>query len=147
MSMIQKSMALCLLSGASITIAAAQVPPGAAKAIGQVLYAQQAAWNRGDIAAFMEGYLRSDSLVFVGSSGPQYGWQNTYERYLRTYDTPEKMGQLSFTIVQMSMLGKKHCRMLGRWHLKRSIGDIGGYFTLIWLRTPGGWKIIADHTS
>jgi ketosteroid isomerase-like protein len=116
-------------------------------AIQQVLDNQMEAWNRGDIAAFMEGYLRSDSLIFVGSSGPQYGWQNTYDRYLRTYDTPEKMGKLTFTVVQMSMLGKKHCRMLGKWHLARTIGDVGGYFTLIWQRTNKGWKIIADHTS
>lgn len=138
---------LSLALGGWCTQGTAQVPAKVATALTGVLQQQQNAWNRGDIAAFMEGYLRSDSLVFVGSSGPQYGWQNTYQRYLRSYDTPEKMGKLTFTVVQMSMLGKKHCRMLGKWHLSRSIGDVGGYFTLIWQRTPQGWKIIADHTS
>ena len=125
----------------------AQVPAKKAIAISEVLAWQEAAWNRGDIAAFMEGYLKSDSLIFVGGTGPQYGWQNTYERYLRTYDSPEKMGQLKFSVLQMSMLGKKHCRVLGKWHLTRSVGDVGGFFTLIFKRTKVGWKIIADHTS
>ena len=34
-----------------------------------VMAAQMDAWNQGDLEGFMEGYWRSDSLLFVGKSG------------------------------------------------------------------------------
>lgn len=116
-------------------------------AIQQVLDRQMTAWNKGDIAAFMEGYLHDEALTFVGSAGPQYGWQNTYKRYLRTYDSPEKMGTLLFDILKMEKLGRKNYLILGKWHLTRSVGDLGGTFTLIFRRIKGEWKIVYDHTS
>ena len=36
---------------------------------------QQAAWNRGDIDAFMEGYDRADSTTFVSGDEITHGWQ------------------------------------------------------------------------
>ena len=44
-------------------------------AIVKILYEQQEDWNKGDIDAFMQGYLKSDQLVFSGASGPIYGWE------------------------------------------------------------------------
>lgn len=52
------------------------------QAIVQLMQEQEAAWNRGDIKAFMQGYWKNDSLTFTGSSGLTYGWQNTYDGYL-----------------------------------------------------------------
>ena len=43
-------------------------------AVIDILYKQQSAWNSGDIDAFMEGYLKSENLIFSGSNGPIYGW-------------------------------------------------------------------------
>ena len=116
-------------------------------AIRALLQRQQDDWNRGDIAAFMTGYWKSDSLTFTGSAGITYGWNRTYENYLRRYDSREKMGQLRFTLLELRPLGKDHFEVIGKWHLQRSIGDVGGHFTLLLRRFPEGWKIIADHTS
>jgi hypothetical protein len=116
-------------------------------AISQLLMQQQADWNRGDISAFMEGYWKSDRLTFTGAAGITYGWQATYQRYLRTYDSPEKMGQLQFTLLEFKPLGKKYFSVIGKWQLRRTAGDIGGYFTLLLRRFRRGWLIIADHTS
>ena len=35
-----------------------------------VIEKQEKAWNDGDINTFMQGYLKSEHLVFNGSSGP-----------------------------------------------------------------------------
>lgn len=116
-------------------------------AISQLLMRQQADWNRGDIPAFMEGYWKSDRLTFTGAGGITYGWQATYQRYLRTYDSPEKMGQLQFTLLEFRPLGKQYFSVIGKWQLRRTVGDIGGHFTLLLRRFRQGWLIIADHTS
>jgi ketosteroid isomerase-like protein len=116
-------------------------------AIRTVLNTQEAAWNKGDIEGFMQGYWKHDSLIFIGSNGPRYGWENTLERYRQSYNTPEKMGQLHFTIINIEFLSKENCRVLGKWDLKRTIGDAGGYFTLVFRKFRNGWKIVYDHTS
>ncbi|HMP95120.1 MAG TPA: nuclear transport factor 2 family protein, partial [Phnomibacter sp.] len=105
----------------------------------QLLLTQQQAWNRGDIPAFMQGYWNSDSLVFTGSSGPVYGWQNTLNRYLKAYDSPAKMGTLNFGFLRWYPLGTDHYMLLGTWHLTREAGNVGGFFTLIFRRFANGW--------
>jgi ketosteroid isomerase-like protein len=115
--------------------------------IRQILQVQENAWNRGDIPAFMEGYWKSDSLLFTGASGPTKGWQATLDNYRKRYDSPEKMGKLQFSLLQLTPLGNTHYMVVGKWHLSRSIGDAGGYFTLIFRKFGAAWRIIADHTS
>ncbi|MEM9723098.1 MAG: nuclear transport factor 2 family protein, partial [Bacteroidota bacterium] len=117
-------------------------------AIKQVMSMQENAWNEGDIPQFMEGYWKSDSLLFIGSSGPTYGWQATYERYERVYPDRKTMGQLQFDILEIRSLGQNYARLIGKFHLKREeIDDLEGYFTLIWKKIGGKWLIISDHTS
>lgn len=108
---------------------------------------QQEAWNRFDIDAFMEGYWRSDSLKFIGSSGIRSGWEATRERYIETYGSPEKMGALTFEILSLQPLGVDHCLLTGRYRLVRQSDSPTGIFTLVFGRTASGWNILYDHTS
>lgn len=108
-----------------------------------MLDAQVAAWNRGDIDAFMEGYWKSDDLVFKSGEAEQRGWRATIDRYKRTYDTREKMGTLSFSDLRI----EPDHTVTGRWHLTRAAGDIGGGFTLQFRRFPEGWRIVRDETT
>ena len=117
------------------------------KAINDVLSAQQAAWNRGDVDAFLVGYWRSPELTFSGSSGVSRGWDGVVARYKKSYPNHAAMGQLEFSDLEFRFLGPDAALVLGRWHLKRESGDIGGVFTLVWQKFPDGWKIIHDHTS
>jgi ketosteroid isomerase-like protein len=116
-------------------------------AIRMVLYAQQAAWNRGDVDAFLVGYWQSPELTFSGSSGVSRGWDGVLTRYKKNYPDRAAMGELEFSALEFRFLGKDAALVLGKWHLKRQPGDIGGVFTLVWQRFPEGWKIIHDHTS
>ena len=66
-------------------------------AIRALLAAQTKAWNEGNLADFMEGYLPSDSLLFVGKSGPTYGFNNTLNNYKKGYPDTASMGKLTVT--------------------------------------------------
>ncbi len=108
---------------------------------------QAAAWNRGDIDAYMDGYVRGDALTFSSGGETHRGWDQTRERYAKRYPTPEAMGELTFSELETQFLGERHALSLGRWHLRRESGDIGGNFSLVWRRASGVWRILHDHTS
>jgi len=116
-------------------------------AITTVLDAQQAAWNRGDVDAFLAGYWHSPELTFSGSNGVSRGWDGVMARYKKNYPDRAAMGQLDFSELEFRFLGPDAALVLGHWHLKRDKGDIGGVFSLVWQRFPEGWKIVHDHTS
>ena len=117
------------------------------KAIQAILQNQTAAWNKGDLDAFMVGYWKSDSLVFMGKSGPTYGYKNTLANYKKNYPDTSHMGKLNFDIVSIKPLSKNHFFVIGKWFLKRTVGDVNGIYTLVFKKTKTGWKIISDHSS
>jgi ketosteroid isomerase-like protein len=125
----------------------ATVEDGDRRAIVAVLTAQQSAWNRGDIPAFLEGYWRSPELTFSGSDGIVRGWDNVLARYKKSYADRSEMGTLDFSQLEFRSLSAGSALVLGHWHLARTNGDIGGVFTLVWQRFPEGWRIVHDHTS
>ena len=116
-------------------------------AIRKVLGTQTAAWNRGDIKSFMIGYWENDSLMFIGKSGVTYGWTNTLNNYKKSYPDTTAMGKLSFNIISVKRLSKKYYHVVGKWFLKRSVGDLSGHYTLLFQKVNGNWVIIADHSS
>jgi len=116
-------------------------------AIRKVLAAQNDAWNRGDIDGFMKGYWENDSLMFIGKSGVTYGWTNTLNNYKRGYPDTASMGKLIFTLIQVKRLSRDYYHITGKWFLKRSVGDVGGHYTLVFRKINGQWVIISDHSS
>ena len=112
-----------------------------------VLSKQTAAWNQGDFDQFMVGYLYTDSLMFIGKSGITYGYAATLSNYKKSYSGADKMGKLSFEILHLKKLGRKHYLVVGKWSLKRTAGDVGGYYTLTFEKQNNGWVIVADHSS
>jgi uncharacterized protein (TIGR02246 family) len=112
-----------------------------------VLEAQAAAWNRGDLEKYMDGYARSADTVFVSGDRVTRGWQTVLERYKKAYDSRDKMGVLTFSDVEINVLSKDAAIVLGRWHLQRSKDEPHGRFTLLFRKTTAGWKIVHDHTS
>ena len=118
----------------------------AAKEIRKVMDDQAAAWNRGDLEAFMQGYWNSEKLVFVGSEVTR-GWQPTLDRYKRTYGTREKMGTLTFSDLEVTLLSNDAAVVLGSWSLARATDNPHGKFTLVFRKFKEGWRIVMDHTS
>ncbi len=112
-----------------------------------VMDEQAAAWNRGDVDAFMRGYWNSGELVFVSGDGVTRGWQPTLDRYKKNYNSREKMGALKFSDLEISVLSKNVALVLGSWSLTRASDNPKGKFTLIFRKMNDGWRIVHDHTS
>jgi ketosteroid isomerase-like protein len=115
--------------------------------IRKVLDDQVKAWNKGDIESFMQGYWKNDSLMFIGKSGINWGWQRTLENYRKGYPDTTAMGKLSFDIIVMKKLSPEYFYVVGKWMLKRSTGDLSGHYNLLFKNINGSWMIIADHSS
>lgn len=130
------------------------VPGRAAAEIGErqrevlnVLAAQVKAWNEGDIDGYMEGYARSDSLRFASGGQVTYGWTSTMERYKDRYSSKRKMGTLTFSDLDVTLISDDAALVFGRWNLERRHDKPWGLFTLLLRRTDDGWRIVHDHTS
>jgi len=113
----------------------------------KVMKFQENAWNSGDINSFMEGYIKSDELVFSGKSGPVYGWNETKNRYLKNYPDTQTMGQLKFSVNKIRSVSSDVAFLIGEYYLTRSTEDSYGHFTLFWKKINNKWLIISDHTS
>lgn len=116
-------------------------------AVRKILDQQTKAWNRGDITAFMQGYWQNDSLIFIGKSGINWGWTKTLENYKRAYSDTTAMGKLSFDVILVNKLSPEYYYIVGKWMLTRRIGDLGGYYNLLFRKISGRWFIVADHSS
>jgi uncharacterized protein (TIGR02246 family) len=110
----------------------------------------EAAWNRGDLAAFAAWYEDAPATTFIGREVTRGGVQAILDRYQRGYGSAEKRGTLAYSEMEVRPLGKDYALMLGKFALKRTAaggGDASGRFTLVWKKTRAGWRIIHDHTS
>jgi ketosteroid isomerase-like protein len=119
----------------------------AKNAIRKVMDEQVVAWNNGDIDGFMKGYWNSPDMTFVSGTNVTKGWQPTLERYKKGYDSKAKMGVLTFSDLDITVLSKESAVVLGKWSLKRDADNPNGLFTLTFRKIKEGWRIILDHTS
>ena len=147
--MISKALAiLSLLIFSSIAF----VSSNNEKEIESVLTTQSKCWNDGDIDGFMQTYWKSEDLTFSGGGKMTRGWQQTLDRYKKSYPKG-KMGALKFDGLEVTMLSDDAALVLGNWHLSISQKDdeadskVGGNFSLVLRKLDGAWKIIHDHSS
>jgi ketosteroid isomerase-like protein len=138
---------ICNILVPALVCAEPEEPSNSVAEIQSVLTVQQDAWNRGDIDAFMNGYARSPSTVFVSQDDVSRGWETVRDRYRIKYSDRSIMGTLSFSDTEVTMLSPDAAVVLGRWKLKRANDEPHGRFTLILKRLPEGWRIVHDHTS
>lgn len=138
---------MCYILMAALVCAAPEQGSSPVAEIQSVLTAQQAAWNRGDIDAFMNGYGRSAPTVFVSGDEVSRGWETVRDRYRVKYSDRTNMGTLNFSDIEVTILSSDAAVVLGRWRLKRANDEPHGRFTLIFKRLPEGWRIVHDHTS
>ena len=107
------------------------------KKITDLLDKQVGAWNKGNLEKFMDTYWKSEDLVFVGSKGVTYGWQQTLRNYKSSYPNKRAMGNLRFNIMDIRKIDKRSIFVIGRFFLTRKAGDVNGHFTLV-IQKKGG---------
>jgi ketosteroid isomerase-like protein len=141
--------ALLFTACAPNTISTSNRAESANAEIRKIMDEQSICWSKGDLECFMQGYWKSDSLLFVGSRGLTYGWQQTLDNYKQSYPDASAMGKLTFNLKEMKELSPETILVVGKWHLQReaSKGDVEGHFSVIFKQFKDGWKIIADHSS
>lgn len=115
--------------------------------ITNLLAAQDAAWNAGDIDTFMQDYWKSGELRFASAGNVNRGWQATMDGYKTRYPDKATMGKLSFTDLEIKVLSHEYAQVFGRWKLERENDEPGGLFTLLFHKIDGKWLIVSDHTS
>jgi ketosteroid isomerase-like protein len=142
----KRALAIAALILTMASAAFARVAAADLDSIRGLLNAQAAAWNRGDIDGYMAGYDRSDATMFVGTDVTR-GWTKVRDRYKAKYDTPAKMGTLTFSDLDLRPLGENDVVVSGAWMLTRAADTPHGRFTLIVHRTRAGWRIVYDHSS
>ncbi|MEM9706359.1 MAG: nuclear transport factor 2 family protein [Pseudomonadota bacterium] len=114
--------------------------------IRSVINAQAAAWNEGDLNAFMEGYWKSPNMRFVSGTDVTSGWAQTLRRYQDRYRDGGPLGVLSFRDLEVEMVTNDVAVVVGRYNLDDGGARDNGVFTLVMRRFDGAWRIVHDHT-
>lgn len=115
--------------------------------IRKMLAAQVTEWNKGNIEGYMKGYWEHDSLLFIGSRGPTFGYAATLARYKKAYPDTDHTGTLTSVITSIHKLSRQYYFVVGKWSLHRTAGDVSGSYTLLIRRIQGQWVIVCDHSS
>jgi ketosteroid isomerase-like protein len=105
---------------------------------------QALAWNRGDIPGFMAAY--ADSICFISAKERTCGKALVTKRYMNRYPNKATMGKLEFGQLEILPAGADHAWCTGTWRLARRADTLSGGFSLFWVLTPAGWRILRDHT-
>lgn len=117
------------------------------EAIKAIMDTQAKCWSNGDIEGYMNGYWKSDSLRFLGRRGLTKGWQTTLDNYKKSYPDRQAMGTLKFNYISFEQLNDKNMFVVGKWTLEREKDTLRGYYSLLWEKINGNWKVIFDHTN
>ena len=115
----------------------------------KVLLKQEAAWNRGDLDSFAEGYKDSPDTLFVTRQVSR-GFAGMLAEYHQNYPSRAVMGTLSFSELEVHRLDDNFAVCIGKYRLERGKkegGNAEGLFSLVFEKTDKGWKIVVDHTT
>ena len=131
----------------SVSAAGNKINPKETSEINSLFTRQVEAWNEGNLEKFMQTYWNSEKLSFVGSRGPTYGWQATLESYKKGYPDKAAMGNLKFTILDVSKIDRKTVYVIGKFQVTREKGNLSGHFTVVIQKIKNEWLIVSDHSS
>jgi beta-aspartyl-peptidase (threonine type) len=135
----------------TLLAACAQTAPPPADPIATVetlLNRSAAAWNRGDLGAFVSDYAAGPATTFVSSGRVQRGFDWIRDNYAPRFAAGADRDSLRFEAVDARTLGPDFILATARFVLSR--GDSvtsSGPFTVVFSRQADGWKIVHDHTS
>jgi uncharacterized protein (TIGR02246 family) len=143
-------MAKFLAAFAALLLAACSAPSGPdadERAIRQVIANMEAAWNRGDFRAYMEGF-ENPGVVFVSRGEFQRDWQGTLNHYVRDYGgAMGRRGRLHFWDIRVEMLSPDAAQLISRYRLEGGARPQDGINTRLMRKIDGRWVIALNHVS
>lgn len=108
-----------------------------------------AAWNRGDLDAFMSDYALGSGTTFTGKNGIKRGPESIKAAYVKSYFAPgAKRDSLYFQNVEVDVLAPDVINTIAWYVLQR--GDsvtARGPTSLVMKKVRGRWLIVHDHSS
>lgn len=109
-------------------------------------------WNRGDLDAFVDDYLPSDSTTFIGGRGLVRGPKAIRAGYAPLFTAGAVRDSLSFEILDVDPVAPDAVNLIGRYTLARRIAGRDsvtsrGPTSLLVRRVQGRWRIVHDHSS
>lgn len=151
-AIVRNALAALALAAAPLTMAAAE-PVGVEEAataqaeMRALIATMQDAWNRGDFAGYMQGFM-NPGVVFVSRGRFQDGWQGTLDHYVRDYGgDPERRGELMFSDIEIEMLAEDAAMLVSRYRLTRGARPQDGINTRLMRKVDGRWVIALNHVS
>ena len=115
----------------------------------KIVLAQEAAWNRGDVDAFLSRFKDDpETQIMMGNS--VRGLEKIHAAFRLNYPNREAMGTIGYSDVEARELGENFALATGKYHLERSKkagGSVDGTFTEVMEKTPEGWMIIFSETT
>ena len=116
----------------------------------QIVAALQAsveAWNRGDLKGHLAIY--HPSVTVMTKKGPRPTIEAIETSFGQTYFVDGKPKQsLRMESVAVRALSEQSALVTGRFVLSGGTQpEQSGWFTLVWVHTPVGWRAVHDHTS
>lgn len=107
-----------------------------------------AAWNRGDLDAFVSDYARDTATTFMDGRRPQHGYDWIRQHYAPRFAPGAPRDSLHFEELTARPLAPTLALVTGRYVLARAGATTSsGPFTLVMEHHANGWKILHDHTS
>jgi uncharacterized protein (TIGR02246 family) len=112
-----------------------------------------AAWNRGDLDAFMEDYAPGEGTTYIGSRGLLRGPAAIRAAYAPRFAPGVRRGTLRFEDLEVDVLAPGVANAIATYVLtdRTAAGadtTIGRGPTSLVMRKAGGrWRIVHDHSS
>ena len=115
----------------------------------KVVLAQENAWNKGDLEAYLSFYKQSDEVEAI-LNGPIHGFPAIRKAFQTSFPSRSAMGLLEQSNVEVRELGPNFALALGHYKLNRARKDGGeaeGNFTEIFEKTEQGWRLVFSENT
>ena len=115
----------------------------------KVVLAQQAAWNKGDLDAYISHYKDAPDTQAVLANLVR-GIDNIRAAYRQNFPSKDSMGEIEDSDIEVRALGDNYALATGKYHLNRSKkagGPVDGSFMELFEKTANGWQIIFSQST
>lgn len=119
-------------------------PRAAEDVIRGVIAATAAAWNEGNLDAFMAGYADTPDVTMIRDAAATTGWGPVKQNYEQEAAVAGEMGRLAFEGLDVKMTADDVATVFGRYSLSRASSTSKGVVTLVMRLAEGRWRIVHD---